>query len=289
MLKIVLFFHFSFFNFHSHCLSLSLPLCPLGIRSRRLRIMSSYSWLYIIFHRLLPALDDRKKYSRIALEKIRGLPQVKLEPVMMSETFVIDNNEVSVHLNDRIPAEIAENFKEFFPEDGDLSLEEVLLQQESAFQYIQANGKNKDKTSNNGQTSNRSQPIVQEGECSSGATDQLQSATDEALARALQEYFYINEPNGTVAESREPTPSETPVRVTNHSLRQDDIDPDNMTYEGKPLVTRAKGFQKFSLLDYPHSNTKRGCSPRNGKKKLPRLPRGGPRRLIGPRPLKEEK
>ena len=48
---------------------------------------------------------------------------------MMSETFVIDNNEVSVHLNDRIPAEIAENFKEFFPEDGDLSLEEVLLQQ----------------------------------------------------------------------------------------------------------------------------------------------------------------
>ncbi|XP_071929528.1 E3 ubiquitin ligase BIG BROTHER-related isoform X4 [Coffea arabica] len=118
---------------------------------------------------------------------------------MMSETFVIDNNEVSVHLNDRIPAEIAENFKEFFPEDGDLSLEEVLLQQESAFQYIQANGKNKDKTSNNGQTSNRSQPIVQEGECSSGATDQLQSATDEALARALQEYFYIYERSGTVA------------------------------------------------------------------------------------------
>ncbi|XP_071929527.1 uncharacterized protein [Coffea arabica] len=200
---------------------------------------------------------------------------------MMSETFVIDNNEVSVHLNDRIPAEIAENFKEFFPEDGDLSLEEVLLQQESAFQYIQANGKNKDKTSNNGQTSNRSQPIVQEGECSSGATDQLQSATDEALARALQEYFYIYERSGTVAESREPTPSETPVRVTNHSLSHDDIDPDNMTYEGKPLVTRAKGFQKFSSLDYPHSNTKRGCSPRNGKKKLPRLPRGGPRRLIG--------
>ena len=43
---------------------------------------------------------------------------------------------------------------------------------------------------------------MQEGECSSGATDQLQSATDEALARALQEYFYIYERSGTVAGKR---------------------------------------------------------------------------------------
>ncbi|XP_027110378.1 E3 ubiquitin ligase BIG BROTHER-related-like isoform X2 [Coffea eugenioides] len=190
---------------------------------------------------------------------------------MMSETFVIDNNEVSVHLNDRIPAEIAENFKEFFPEDGDLSLEEVLLQQESAFQYIQANGKNKDKTSNNGQTSNRSQPIVQEGECSSGATDQLQSATDEALARALQEYFYINEPNGTVAESREPTPSETPVRVTNHSLRQDDIDPDNMTYEelqslGEAVGHESKGLSEVLIARLPTFKYKTGLFSKKRKK-----------------------
>lgn len=30
-----------------------------------------------------------------------------------------------------IPSEIAENFKDFFPDDGDLSYEEVLLQQVS--------------------------------------------------------------------------------------------------------------------------------------------------------------
>lgn len=49
---------------------------------------------------------------------------------MMSETFMIDNNELQSHyLNGKIPAEIAENLKEFFPEQGDISFEEVLLQQ----------------------------------------------------------------------------------------------------------------------------------------------------------------
>lgn len=49
---------------------------------------------------------------------------------MMSETSMIGNNEIRSHyLNGKIPDEIAENLKEFFPEHGDLSFEEVLLQQ----------------------------------------------------------------------------------------------------------------------------------------------------------------
>lgn len=79
--------------------------------------------------------------------------------------------------------------------------------QESAYQYIQANGKNKDESSNsnNGQTNNRNQSSVQEGESSHGASVESQLALDEALARTLQELgedfddLCISEHSGTVA------------------------------------------------------------------------------------------
>lgn len=77
--------------------------------------------------------------------------------------------------------------------------------QESAYLYIQSCGKNKDKTSKSGQSSNRSQSSAQEGESSLGANVESQVALDEALARSLQELdddfedFYITEHSGTAA------------------------------------------------------------------------------------------
>lgn len=84
----------------------------------------------------------------------------------------------------------------------------LFIVQESAYQYIQANGRNNDTASNNGQTSNKSQPPVQEGESSRSASVESQLAMDEALARTLQELgedfedFYISEPSGTAAGKR---------------------------------------------------------------------------------------
>ncbi|KAI5670131.1 hypothetical protein M9H77_10495 [Catharanthus roseus] len=182
---------------------------------------------------------------------------------MMSETSMIGNNEIRSHyLNGKIPDEIAENLKEFFPEHGDLSFEEVLLQQESAYQYIQAYGKNKDKTSSSGSSSNRSQSLVQEGESSRNANVESQMALDEALARSLQELgddfedFYITEHSGTMAatsvsttESRESTPRETPAMAGSQTVRQDDIDPDNMTYEELQSLGEAVGHENRGLSD----------------------------------------
>ncbi|KAL3524240.1 hypothetical protein ACH5RR_017074 [Cinchona calisaya] len=197
---------------------------------------------------------------------------------MMSETFMIDNSEVhNLYLSDRIPAEIAENLKEFFPEHGDLSYEEVLLQQESVYQYIQANGKNKDKSSNTGQTSNTNQSSLQEGESSHFASVESQLALDEALARTLQDLgedfddLYISEHSGAVAESSARTPRETPVRVANHTTRQDVIDPDNMTYEelqslGEAVGHESKGLSEDLISRLPRFKYKTGLFSKKRRK-----------------------
>lgn len=134
-----------------------------------------------------------------------------------------------------IPSEIAENIKDLFPEDGDLSYEEVLLQQvlwnemnvlhrvqhcthtfvkrisvdnwflilqETVYLSFQANGKNRNMSSEYGQTSRGQQVSAQKGDSSRSFESQL--ALDEALARSLQlgddfEDFCRDELNSTVA------------------------------------------------------------------------------------------
>ena len=77
--------------------------------------------------------------------------------------------------------------------------------QESVYQSLQANGKNKGISSDYGQSSDRSQVSGQDGESSRGGSVESQLALDEALARSLQELgedfddFYISEHSGTAA------------------------------------------------------------------------------------------
>lgn len=151
-----------------------------------------------------------------------------------------------------IPSEIAENLKDFFPEDGDLSYEEVLLQQETVYLSFQANGKNKNMSSECGQTSSEHQLSAQKGDSSRSLESQL--ALDEALARSLQlgddfEDFGRDELNSIVAGIRESPPRESPpVRAENpNTRRQDDIDPDNMTYEELQSLGEAVGQQNRGL------------------------------------------
>ncbi|CAA2999405.1 E3 ubiquitin ligase BIG BROTHER-like [Olea europaea var. sylvestris] len=173
----------------------------------------------------------------------------------MSETYTMSNNEVVQHyLSSTIPDEIAKNLKEIFPEFGDLDDEEVLLQQESAYMYIQANGKNEITTSAYGQTSNRSEFSTEAGESSYGTSVESQLALDEALARSLElgddfDNLYISEQSGTAAESGGSTPRETPVRTVNQNIRDDEIDTDNMTYEQLQSLGEAVGHESKGLSE----------------------------------------
>ncbi|CAI9092170.1 OLC1v1027349C1 [Oldenlandia corymbosa var. corymbosa] len=176
----------------------------------------------------------------------------------MSEAFAMDNSDIqSLYFSDRIPAEIAENMKELFPDHGELSYEEVLLEQESAYYYyIQSSGQNMATSSSSQPSINRNPSLVQDGESSNISVIESQLALDEALARSLQELgedfedLYLSEHSGHIIESRESIPRETtPVRVTTQNVRQDDIDPDNMTYEELQRLGEAVGHQSKGLSE----------------------------------------
>lgn len=171
---------------------------------------------------------------------------------MIPETFTMSNSLLHTHYSSGgIPSEIAENIKDLFPEDGDLSYEEVLLQQETVYLSFQANGKNRNMSSEYGQTSRGHQVSAQKGDSSRSFESQL--ALDEALARSLQlgddfEDFCRDELNSTVAGNRGSPPRESPpVRSGNTNTRQDDIDPDSMTYEELQSLGEAVGQQSRGL------------------------------------------
>lgn len=163
---------------------------------------------------------------------------------------MLRNMEMHEHrFSGRIPAEIAENLKEFFPEHDDLSYEEVLMQQESVYLSFQANGRNRDMTSDNGHISEV------EGESSSGGSAKSHLDLDQALAMSLQELegafdtIYISEHSGTTVGSTELSPIETPVRAISQEWRQDDIDPDNMTYEQLQSLDETNGIENKGLSE----------------------------------------
>lgn len=186
------------------------------------------------------------------------------------------------YLTGKIPPEIAENLKEFFPEHDDLSYEEVLLQQESAYLYLQESDRNRARTSGYGQGSDQSHLLGQEGESSRGESTNSQVALDEALARSLQELgddfedFYIAEHSSAEAGSAgtgstEVSPIETPARVVSENLRQDDIDPDNMTYEqlqslGESIGNENKGLPDELISQLPTFKYKSGMFSKKKKK-----------------------
>ncbi|KAL8095930.1 E3 ubiquitin ligase BIG BROTHER-related-like isoform X1 [Apium graveolens] len=180
-----------------------------------------------------------------------------------------------------IPAEIAENWREFFPEHEDFSCEEVLVQQESVYLSIQESGKNKRSTSTFSHSSGRSHLVAQEGESSHGGSNDSQVALDEALARSLQELgddfdnFYPLERNGAGAGTRttEVSTVETPARhlqAARHNLTQDDIDPDNMTYEqlqslGESIGSENKGLPEELIARLPTFKYKSGIFSKKKK------------------------
>ncbi|KAL3840264.1 hypothetical protein ACJIZ3_024855 [Penstemon smallii] len=186
------------------------------------------------------------------------------------------------------PTEIAEHLKLMFPEFGDLDAEEVLLRQASVLSYLENNPQYSGVTSEFSETSSRSK-LAHESESLYGESNESQLALDEAIARSLQELgddfetFNISEHSGSALEntaptsrettSREiPTPAPTSTRVESQPVRQDNIDPDNMTYEelqslGESVGSESKGLPAELRSRLPSFKYKNGSSFFRRKKK----------------------
>lgn len=159
------------------------------------------------------------------------------------------------YLNDTLPADIAENLKDFLPEEEGLSYEEVILQQASVYESIQEYGRNRVVASNDDDDDSRDSSVSSEdeGEASRNGSVISQEAIDEALARSLQELgeefdeFFITQFSGSangITESPIATPTE---RAASSDSSQDDIDPDNMQYEDLVNLTETVGVENRGL------------------------------------------
>lgn len=154
------------------------------------------------------------------------------------------------HLNDTLPADIAENLKDFLPEEEDLSYEELILQQASVYESIQEYERNRVVGSDDDQSRDSNVSLDDEGEPSREESVVSQEAIDEALARSLElgeEYdeFFITQFSGNANGITE-SPIETPTAPSSDSS-QDDIDPDNMQYEELVNLTETVGVENRGL------------------------------------------
>ncbi|KAL0452522.1 UNVERIFIED_CONTAM: E3 ubiquitin ligase BIG BROTHER-related [Sesamum latifolium] len=170
----------------------------------------------------------------------------------MSEAPMMNNQVYNHYLTGMTPAEIAEHLQDICPEFGDLNPEEVLLMQESAFQYIQKNKQNMHMTSGYEETSNSNLVMAHENESSHGSSVEHQLALDEALARALElgddfNNLYVQEHGTDAVENAGSASTEAPIQGESQNIRQDEIDPDNMTYEELQLLGESVGSESRGL------------------------------------------
>ncbi|KAJ4952103.1 hypothetical protein NE237_028935 [Protea cynaroides] len=185
--------------------------------------------------------------------------------------------QVDVHyVTAGVSGRVEENFEGFYLEHGDLSLEEVLQVQETVHMALrESNGNDRTEASgsgsskvNHGQSSGEKQEMNKERESLHVADVESQLALDEALAISLQELenqlliSSLSESTGTEAGSavnREDNSASASTQV----VRQDNIDPDSMTYEelqslGEAVGTANRGLSEELISYLPTSKYKTG-------------------------------
>jgi len=176
-----------------------------------------------------------------------------------------------------LPYAIEENYGGcFFDDDDDLA--QVLQDQEILYQLIQgSNGSGSSRTHSTPSCSYGHDRTSNEQKTSGDVDYELQLAVDEALARELQEMegklanTSLSDNNG-----RKPTSSSSFDRGNNSASRppqvveEDEIDPDNMTYEelqqlGEAIGTESKGLPESVIALLPTSTYKIGIFSRKEK------------------------
>ncbi|KAK6945716.1 Zinc finger, RING-type [Dillenia turbinata] len=169
------------------------------------------------------------------------------------------------YLNTEIPAEIVERFEELFP---DLSLEEVLRDQESVYQSFQTD-RNICVSSSDNVKQSSPEHVSQEKEISWNEDVDSQIAFDEALAQSLQdmedEFDNLNvsvDTRSSSAHSAEQSDVPTPP-TSRVAVHEDDVDPDNMTFEerqslGESIGSVCRGLSEEDIARLPTSKYNSG-------------------------------
>ncbi|KAL0299487.1 UNVERIFIED_CONTAM: E3 ubiquitin ligase BIG BROTHER-related [Sesamum radiatum] len=186
------------------------------------------------------------------------------------------NNEDFSHYFDGTMtlAEIVERLREMFPEFTGLDVEEVLLQQENGFLNIQRNDQHGTVASPYDQIGDRSVYFTDETNHGKGLDSQL--ALDEALALSLElgddfDHFYISETSSSGGDKAGPSSRETPiVGPGQNTSREDNIDPDRMTYEelqslGESIGNESKGLSADLISRLPTFKYKAGMLSKKKK------------------------
>ncbi|XP_073021316.1 probable E3 ubiquitin-protein ligase ZFP1 [Primulina eburnea] len=168
------------------------------------------------------------------------------------------------------PAEIAEQLREICPELCDLDLEELAIQQESAFQYLENNKFKGHQIFDYGHVL-----PIQENEYSYTANLESQLAMDEALARSLElggdfENLYVSEHSNGADDDIESTIGETSEMGESRNIREDnfDLDLDRMTYEdlqelGEQVGSESKGIPADLISQLPTFKFKPASKKKN--------------------------
>ncbi|XP_072965784.1 E3 ubiquitin ligase BIG BROTHER-related-like isoform X1 [Typha angustifolia] len=163
------------------------------------------------------------------------------------------------YVNSSTPNVVVESFEGLDLYFDDLALGEVLQDQEIVHQSLMGNSHSGDHRSNrdNGQSSN--------GVNSSRAAPPTWCASDEALARQLQELENMHidtSPNDFLhiasVESSQPVSESNSTNNYSEVTEEDNIEPDNMTYEqlqslGEEIGTESRGLSD-EIISYLHTS-----------------------------------
>ncbi|KAJ4759453.1 RING/U-box superfamily protein [Rhynchospora pubera] len=185
---------------------------------------------------------------------------------------------MSVHyMNAPIRYIVEENFGGYFDDHDDDSLAEVLQDQEIVYESFQRNGQaNTSRTTPNAnlQSGSFQDQNLRDKRAPRSMHVNTQLAIDEAIAKELQDMenqlvAISLDANNSTHSGRAPTvattshPRSTPARTPVQAPRDDDIDPDNMTYEelqqlGETIGTQSRGLSDKLIARLPKSTYKAG-------------------------------
>ncbi|XP_020678433.1 E3 ubiquitin ligase BIG BROTHER-related-like isoform X1 [Dendrobium catenatum] len=189
----------------------------------------------------------------------------------------------SHYVNAPEPYVVEENFEGYFPDHNDLTLAQILQDQETVYESLQRDGQfdtgNSSSTTTMGDRDGRLQS--RENSSQTVIVDS-QLAMDEEYARELQElenqlsYASLNRTSATgtdFARAQSATSNSEGTSANNTATqvdRQDNVDPDNMTYEelqslGEAIGKASRGLSDELISYLPTSTYKNGLFSRREK------------------------
>lgn len=187
------------------------------------------------------------------------------------------------YVNAPVPYSVEENFEGCFHDHDDFTLAQILQDQETVYQSLQRNSQiDTVRSSSNTLSRDSDDRLQRHGNSSQTVNAEFQLSLDEAYARELQElenqlsFTSLNGMSGTgidVTHAQSSTSSSQGNSSSNsptQAARQDDIDPDNMTYEelqslGETIGTHSRGLSDEFISYLPVSTYKTGLFSRRDK------------------------